>query len=125
MQIAIAILIFLWIIPLGINYVLARNQGENIRSILFRTLAFSWILTVILIFKLPGYIQTKSFGGADSDGRDRIYRKEDYAFLTGFTGLEHLEHLATTSSSNRKVCMNCGRYNRGEDRKCFNCRAPL
>ncbi len=44
------VLILLCFIPLLVNYNLAKKRGQNILLIMFLTVIFSWLITLILVF---------------------------------------------------------------------------
>lgn len=120
MDIQVGPLLILWVLPLIINYRLAKKQKKNIAFILLLTLCFSWVITIAL-FSVQLLFQM-----GDTEYLDRICPKcnrpfrneDDSCFLCGIR--KQLTH-GSTSLRRGKACVNCHRVNRMEDDTCFAC----
>ncbi len=115
---------FLWVLPLAINYFLAKSRGKNVALMLVLTLFFSWIITISLAcMQLVEERYSPELQGNTCPDCHRQYRTEDLTCISC-----HPEDQLVTQPvfvQHGKSCKKCGRHNRIDDFSCFDCHAIL
>jgi hypothetical protein len=124
MEILSSPFIFLWILPLVINYFLAKSRGKNVALMLVLTLFFSWIITISLsCMQLVADRYSPELIGNTCPDCHRQYRSEDLSCIACHPDDQLVAQPAFVHNS--KSCKKCGRQNRINDFACFACKTIL
>ncbi len=124
MDLLSAPLFFLWILPLGINYYLAKNRGKNVALMLALTLIFSWLITISLsCMQLVEDRYSPELLGNTCPDCHRQYRAEDNSCITCHPENQLIEQPVFVQHG--KTCQKCGRHNRTNDLSCYDCKTIL
>ncbi len=116
--------LYLWVLPLIVNFFLARSRGKNVWLMLGLTLIFSWIITISLA--CLGLVEDRyspELEGNNCPQCHRQYRSEDVACFICSASSQLVEQPVRVQAG--KVCLQCGRHNRAEDFTCYQCRGLL
>ncbi|MDH4317239.1 MAG: hypothetical protein OEV64_02510 [Desulfobulbaceae bacterium] len=118
--------LWLWVVPLFINYQLAKNRGKNPVTISILTLIFSWLITISL-FSTYLLNQEEEPMEYHRDNTcpicNRSLRSSDSScFLCSIQG--QLQRGALVLQQG-KCCTYCHRQNRMDDISCYTCGSDL
>lgn len=117
-------LIFLWVLPLIINYFLAKSRGKNVFLMLFLTLFLSWLITISLVcMQLVEKRSSPLLEGNTCPICHRQYRSDDAACFICSLNNQLVEQPVHVQHG--KICKNCGRHNRINDVACYSCNTLL
>ena len=122
MEIQIGPLVFLWILPLFINYYLAKNRKKNVAITLVLTLFFSWLITISLF---STYLLS-NLGDTNPTEKvchrcGRFLRADDSVCYACSFGTQMNQ--STVPIKEGKTCLKC--HNRLTDSACLACGSPL
>ncbi|MDH3346992.1 MAG: hypothetical protein OEM02_02670 [Desulfobulbaceae bacterium] len=118
--------LWLWVVPLVINYQLAKNSGKNTTTVSLLTLLFSWLITISLF---STYLLNQEGEAHDYSGNnvcpicDRAFRSGDSSCFLCSINQQLQEGVLVLNNDNH--CSYCNRQNRIDDISCYACGSDL